>query len=153
DIYEFPSTRFVADFIGSVHMFEGKLIVDEPDYVLIRCDALGGIIYVSHGISSAPGATVWGGGRAGRISIRRPPPRAPARTHQPERGAGENAARGTVKEIAYMGDMPIYLVQVESGKTIRVTLPNVARHMDDRITWGETVYVSWHAQSPVVLTR
>ena len=52
-----------------------------------------------------------------------------------------------------MGDMSIYLVQVESGKTIRVTLPNVARHMEDRITWEETVYLSWHAESPVVLTR
>jgi putrescine transport system ATP-binding protein len=66
---------------------------------------------------------------------------------------GENVVRGTVKEIAYMGDMSIYLVQAASGKTIRVTIPNVARHNDDRITWDETVYVSWHPESPVVLTR
>ena len=33
-----------------------------------------------------------------------------------------------------MGDMSIYLVQIESGKTIRVTIPNVARHAEDRIT-------------------
>jgi hypothetical protein len=34
-----------------------------------------------------------------------------------------------------------------------VTIPNVARHAEDRITWDETVYVSWQAESPVVLTR
>ncbi|HZO24347.1 MAG TPA: ABC transporter ATP-binding protein, partial [Steroidobacteraceae bacterium] len=59
DIYEFPATRFVADFIGSVNMFEGRLIEDEPDFVRIQCDDLGGVVHVNHGISSAPGATVW----------------------------------------------------------------------------------------------
>ena len=153
EIYEFPSSRFVADFIGSVNMFEGKLIEDEPDYVRIRCDDLGGIIHVNHGISSAPDATVWVAVRPEKINISRRPPTVAGGAHQPESRAGENLARGTVKEIAYMGDVSIYLVQSDSGKTIRVTMPNVARHMEDRITWGETVYVSWHAESPVVLTR
>jgi putrescine transport system ATP-binding protein len=153
DIYEFPATRFVADFIGSVNMFEGKLIEDEPDFVRIRCEDLGGIVYVNHGISSAPDATVWVAVRPEKINISRQPPAPAGGAHQPEAGAGENMVRGTVKEIAYMGDMSIYLVQAESGKTIRVTIPNVARHAEDRITWDETVYVSWHAESPVVLTR
>ena len=153
DIYEFPATRFVADFIGSVNMFEGKLIEDEPDFVRIRSEELGGIIYVSHGISSAPDATVWVAVRPEKINISRQPPAQASGIHQPEAGPGENTVRGTVKEIAYMGDMSIYLVQVESGKTIRVTIPNVARHAEDRITWDETVYLSWHAASPVVLTR
>jgi putrescine transport system ATP-binding protein len=153
DIYEFPATRFVADFIGSVNMFEGKLIEDEPDFVRIRCEDLGGIVYVNHGISSAPDATVWVAVRPEKINISRQPPAPVGGAHQPEAGAGENMVRGTVKEIAYMGDMSIYLVQAESGKTIRVTIPNVARHAEDRITWDETVYLSWHAESPVVLTR
>jgi putrescine transport system ATP-binding protein len=153
DIYEFPATRFVADFIGSVNMFEGKLIEDEPDFVRIRCEDLGGVIYVNHGISSAPDATVWVAVRPEKINISRQPPAPADGVHQPDAGAGENVVRGTVKEIAYMGDMSIYLVQVESGKTIRVTIPNVARHAEDRITWEETVYLSWHPESPVVLTR
>jgi putrescine transport system ATP-binding protein len=153
DIYEFPATRFVADFIGSVNMFEGKLIEDEPDFVRIRCEDLGGVVYVNHGISSAPDATVWVAVRPEKINISRQPPAPAGGAHQPEARAGENTVRGTVKEIAYMGDMSIYLVQAESGKTIRVTIPNVARHAQDRITWDETVYVSWQAESPVVLTR
>jgi putrescine transport system ATP-binding protein len=153
DIYEFPATRFVADFIGSVNMFEGKLIEDEPDFVRIRSEDLGGVIYVNHGISSPPDATVWVAVRPEKINISRRPPTPGGGTHQPEAGQGENVVQGTVKEIAYMGDMSIYLVRTGSGKTIRVTLPNVARHTEDRITWDETVYVSWHAESPVVLTR
>ena len=34
-IYEFPATRFVADFIGSVNLFEGQLTEDEPDHVRV----------------------------------------------------------------------------------------------------------------------
>ena len=56
EIYEYPGTRFVADFIGSVNMFEGQVIEDEPDYTLIRSTEAGGNLYVSHGISCAPGA-------------------------------------------------------------------------------------------------
>jgi putrescine transport system ATP-binding protein len=153
DIYEFPATRFVADFIGSVNMFEGKLIEDEPDFVRIRSGELGGVIYVNHGISSAPDATVWAAIRPEKINLSRKPPSLDGSTHQPETSPEENVVKGVVKEIAYMGDMSIYLVQIASGKTVRVTIPNVARHADDRITWDETVYLSWHAASPVVLTR
>jgi putrescine transport system ATP-binding protein len=153
DIYEFPATRFVADFIGSVNMFEGKLVEDEPDFVRIRCEDVGTVVYVSHGISSPPDAKVWVAVRPEKINISRRPPAPAEGVHQSGAGQGENVVRGTVKEIAYMGDMSIYLVQAESGKSIRVTIPNVARHNDDRITWDETVYLSWHAESPVVLTR
>ena len=57
---------------------------------------------------------------------------------------------GVVKEIAYMGDVSIYLVKIDSGKTVRVTLPNIERLSDDeRILWDETVYLTWHPGSPV----
>jgi len=55
--------------------------------------------------------------------------------------------------IAYMGDVSIYLVQIDSGKTVRVTLPNIMRDAEHRITRDETVYLSWHGSSPVVLTE
>src|SRR5450432_1149663 len=66
-IYEFPASRFVADFIGSVNMFEGKLIEDEPNYVRIGSPELGGTIYVSHGISAPPEAIVWAAVRPEKI--------------------------------------------------------------------------------------
>jgi putrescine transport system ATP-binding protein len=64
----------------------------------------------------------------------------------------ENCAKGVVKEIAYMGDLSVYLVRLESGRMVRVTIPNVERHADERIVWEETVHLSWHPSSPVVLT-
>ena len=53
-IYEFPNTRFVADFIGSVNLFEGQLTEDESDYVRVACPELPAPIYVDHGVSVRP---------------------------------------------------------------------------------------------------
>ena len=142
DIYEYPTSKFVADFIGSVNMFEGRLIEDEPDHVRIRCPELGTTVFVDHGISSAPGATVWVAIRPEKIELSR---------QRPE--GAENLERGVVKEIAYMGDVSVYLVKIDGGKMVRVTLPNIERHADDRISWDETVWLSWHPTSPVVLTQ
>jgi putrescine transport system ATP-binding protein len=142
EIYEFPATRFVADFIGSVNMFEGALVEDEPDHVRVHSAELGGTIYIDHGISAAPGATVWAAIRPEKINIARGRP------------AGEdNVVRGIVKEIAYMGDMSIYLVRIDSGRLLRVSRPNIVRHAEDRISWEEPVYLSWHPSSAIVLTQ
>src|SRR5581483_2940935 len=58
DIYEFPNTRFVSEFIGNVNMFERRVVEDEPDHVLIDSPELGESIYVKHSISTAPDAIV-----------------------------------------------------------------------------------------------
>jgi putrescine transport system ATP-binding protein len=142
EIYEFPSSKFVADFIGSVNMFEGKLIEDEPNYVRIGSPELGGTIYVSHGISAPPEAVVWAAVRPEKIfmSTAAPP------------GSADNLVRGTVQDIAYLGDLSIYLVKLPTGKVVRVTQPNTSRHAE-AIAWDQQVYLSWDATSPVVVTR
>ncbi|HEY4366207.1 MAG TPA: polyamine ABC transporter ATP-binding protein [Steroidobacteraceae bacterium] len=140
DIYEYPSSKFVAEFIGNVNMFQGRMIEDLPDRVRIESPELGGIIFVDHGVSSAPDVMLWAAVRPEKINIS---------IEKPDQQ--DNVAHGVVKEIAYMGDMSVYLVQLDSGKMIRITQPNAYRHADDLITWDQSVYVHWHPSSPVVL--
>jgi len=142
EIYEFPQSRFVADFIGNVNLFGGRLIEDEPDHVLIDSPELGGQIYVGHGISAAPHAEVWVAVRPEKIQLSRARPPAP-----------HNCVAGTVKEIAYMGDMSVLLLRLDNGRTVRVTQPNTWRHADDQLTWDERVWLSWHESSGVVVTQ
>jgi putrescine transport system ATP-binding protein len=142
EIYEYPISKFVADFIGSVNMFEGRLIEDEPNFVRIQAPELSSTIYVDHGISSAPGAAVWAAIRPEKIEISRQEP-----------SAKENRAKGVVRDIAYMGDLSIYLVQIDSGKMVQVTLPNTVRQVNRRLSWDETVWLSWDASSPVILSQ
>src|SRR6478672_4862554 len=96
EIYEFPGTRFVSEFIGNVNMFEGRIVADEPDHVTIDSPELGGTIYVGHGVSTAPDAIVWAAIRPEKMVLAREPP-----------AEKVNCASGVIKEIAYMGDMSI----------------------------------------------
>jgi putrescine transport system ATP-binding protein len=141
EIYEFPGSKFVADFIGSVNIFEGKLVEDEPGYVRIASPEIGGTIHVSHGISAAPDITVWAAVRPEKILMSTLPP-----------GGTDNVVRGEVQDIAYLGDLSIYLVRLPTGKVVRVTQPNTSRHAD-AVTWDQQVYLSWDSSSPVVVTR
>ena len=144
DIYEYPNSRFVADFIGSVNMFEGRLIEDEPDYVRVESADLGGVFHVGHGVSAAPNATVWVALRPEKIRISR---------ERPD-GEGDNRAAGVVTEIAYLGDQSVYLVKLGGGRQVRVTQPNAVRQsVGGRISWDESVWLTWESSSPVVVTQ
>ncbi len=144
EIYEYPSTRFVADFVGSVNMFEGRLIEDEPDYVRVASDELGGTFHVGHGVSAAPDATVWVALRPEKIQVSR---------ERPE-GSGDNRIQGVVCEIASRGDQSVYLVRLAGGRQVRVTQPNTLRQgAGDRIRWEDPVWLSWDSSSPVVVTQ
>ena len=78
------------------------MIEDEPDHVRIESPELGGTIYVDHGVSAASDAVVWAAVRPEKIQLSVEPPQ-----------QTDNVTRGVVKEIAYMGDMSVYLVQLE----------------------------------------
>jgi putrescine transport system ATP-binding protein len=142
EIYEYPASRFVAEFIGSVNMFEGRLVEDEPSYVRIHANDLERPIYVDHGVSSAPGATVWAAIRPEKLHMTREQP-----------AGDDNWTAAVVQDIAYMGDLSVYLLRLPSGKIVRFTQPNVFRHADERVTWDEHVFLHWDPTSPVVVTK
>jgi putrescine transport system ATP-binding protein len=141
DIYEFPNSRFVADFIGSVNLTEGTLVEDEPDHVRIDCPQLGGTVYVDHGVSSPPDATLSVAIRPEKVQLSRERPEQP-----------DNVLSGVVTGIAYLGDATRYLVRLPTGFVMRVTAPNMFRH-EERLGHDEPVWLHWHASAAVVVTR
>src|SRR5688500_8651218 len=123
---------------------EGRIVEDEPDYVRVASDELGGTFHVGHGVSAAPDATVWVALRPEKILLAR---------ERPE-GDGDNRVEGVVAEVAYRGDQSIYLVKLATGRQMRVTQPNTLRQgTGDRIRWDDRVWLSWDSSSPVVVTQ
>jgi len=141
DIYEYPTSRYVADFIGTVNLYEGRIVEDEPDHVRIDVPDMGTTVFVDHGIAAPPTAEV-------AVAIR--PEKIHITPHKPLEA--ENVVRGTIQEIAYLGDNSRYLVRLETGKVLRVTRPNVYRH-GEQLAWDETVWMHWHPSSIVVVTQ
>jgi ABC-type Fe3+/spermidine/putrescine transport system ATPase subunit len=149
DLYEFPAARFVADFIGSVNMFEGTLTKDESDEATVACPELAPYpIHVPHGVSGNRDATVWVAIRPEKMTLHKDASEPP---HASERPAGSNVAKGEIRDTSYLGDISIYHVQLVSGRLIRVSRPNRSRWDQNDFSAGDMVWVSWDGSSPVVL--
>ncbi len=140
DLYEFPANRFVAQFIGAVNLFDGVVIEDEPGHARMRCDEAGCVIHVSHGVTGTLGQTVYLAIRPEKINLGHVKP-----------DAEENVAPGTVDEVAYLGNLSVYQVRLDTGRLVHVTLPNLDRHEGTIFEAGDAVYCSWGAASAVVL--
>lgn len=138
-IYEFPATRFIADFIGAVNLFEARLIEDEPDHVRLQCADLAAPMLVDHGISAPPEATLWVALRPEKIGLSHAPP-----------AASDNCAQGVIREVAYLGETSTFLVRLPSGRELRATLANRSRKGDEQFERDSTVYLSWDPANLVV---
>ena len=144
DLYEHPSNRFVAGFVGRTNFLSGQLV--EPG--VFRSD--GGLTLRYDGRSAPAG----GSAAAARSSDARR-----ALALRPERlnlGASADPARsnrvaGTVEFASYLGAIVEYYVRLSSGEILRVHAPNTGAAGDRAWALGETVHVSWPAEVGLVL--
>jgi putrescine transport system ATP-binding protein len=141
EVYEFPNSRFSAEFIGSTNLFDGRVVEDEPDHVFVETPDLSVRLYVSHGITGPLGMPV-------TISVR---PERIALTRKPPEGAF-NWGHGVVTNVAYMGGYSLYHVKLDSGKVVIANVTSLALSEIDSPGWGDEVYVRWSASAGVVLT-
>jgi len=148
DIYETPNCRFVADFIGSVNLFKGRVIEDQPDHVIIETPECKH--YVSHGITGTEGMEVHIAVRPEKMTVQRTQPLDSERENPAE--VGFNMVQGIIQDLAYLGSLTTYHVKLASGTVVKVTHTNAARHEASQLTWGDTVYVWWWGSDVVVLT-
>lgn len=149
DLYEFPNSRFVADFIGSVNLFEGVLAVDEPSHAVIRSPDLPVDIFLDHGVTGPRGGTVWAALRPEKIELHKKEGEEPPNLGDCPRGT--NAIAGVIKHEAYLGGSSTYEVEIASGRRIKVQRSNLTRWDQEDFKLGETVWLCWHACSPAVL--
>jgi len=148
EIYETPNCRFVADFIGSVNLFDGRITEDEPDHVII--DTPDGRHYVAHGITGNLGMDVSVAVRPEKIGIQIAPPALEERAAPAEHGY--NCAQGVIVAMAYFGNETSYHVRLDSGTVVKVSRTNAARHDAARLEREQRVWVWWDGADIVVLT-
>jgi spermidine/putrescine transport system ATP-binding protein len=150
NLYEFPANKFVADFIGSVNLFEGTLEVDEPDHAIVQSEELGGRIFFDHGVSGAGGEKMWVGIRPEKIELlKREEGAAPPKPEDAPSGC--NVTAGTVRQISYLGSESIYEIDLINGRRMQVSRPNLSRWDQEDFTWDDEVWLRWHGDSPVLL--
>lgn len=141
DIYEYPQSKFVAEFIGTTNIFHGIVTDEEKDTLTIESKEADVSLVVNHAAAQPVGTHLSVAVRPEKISIS---------TKKPQ-DTSKNCTKGVVKEIAYLGDMSIYHVKIPSGKIIQSAQPNLLRLSERDVKWEDEVYLTWKADNGVIL--
>ncbi|MFC5384820.1 ABC transporter ATP-binding protein [Aquamicrobium segne] len=142
EIYETPNSRFVADFVGNINLFEGRITGHSDNVVHIATNGGGAQITVENAGAITGNDEVAFAIRPEKIRISSTRPQ-----------DAVNALEGEVFDIAYLGDMTVYYVKLDDGQIIRASILNAARVIDDPLTWGDRAWISFRPDAGVVLTR
>jgi len=146
EIYEAPNSRYVADFIGDINIFEATVSsnspgVGKPGTVLLDSEGLG--VTVEQDCKAVVGNRVAFAIRPEKVRI----------TIDPPADTTTNAVSGQVWDIGYLGDFSVFLVKLADGRIMRAAQANVSRLVDRPITFDDTVWLNWRPDSGMVLTN
>ncbi|ANP88456.1 ABC transporter ATP-binding protein [Rhizobium leguminosarum] len=140
EIYEAPNSRFVADFIGDVNIFDGKVASSGNGTIEIAIDS-GFSVRVASSETPSAGSAVGFAIRPEKMRVGRTPPA----------NASVNAARGELWDIAYLGDMTVFHVKLQSGTIVKASSLNAQRSVDDPFTYDQEVWVSFDENAGILL--
>jgi putrescine transport system ATP-binding protein len=141
EIYEFPQSRFVADFVGTTNLFEGTVASCEPGLITVSCSEAGCDLLVDDVGRFTPGQKVWVALRPEKIRL----------SKQPDAVGRVNQLKGVVWELGYLGNRSTYQIKTASGKLVTVFAQNERRVSEWSIDWSDEVYVTWTADAAVLL--
>ena len=140
-LYEFPCTRYAAGFIGLVNLFDGIVVSQNDDQLLVYSEQMGGQLLVRHSQPLTAGMEVTVALRPEKIRL------------LTEHDGQPNRITGVIKEIAYLGDVSIYHAELASGLRVKFTLPNVQALAEQPLSWEQQVTLGWQSDSCGVLTQ
>jgi putrescine transport system ATP-binding protein len=142
EIYEAPGSRFVANFVGNVNLFEGT--VSSRDAAGARIASSNGLtIHAENAGGAETGKNVWFAIRPEKIKVSSRKPAV----------EGVNSVQGEIWDIAYLGDMTVYNVRLDDGRVVKTSALNSVRVMEDPLTWNDRAWISFQPDAGVVLTR
>jgi putrescine transport system ATP-binding protein len=141
EIYEFPYNRFVAEFIGTINTFKGR--------VSAVTDELTKAYSTEAGVTlTALGKQLVEEGQEIEVAVR--PEKIFVSKDKPEDN-GDVRLEGIVDDFGYLGNRSLYRIRLESGKIVLVSSQNRRRSVTRFLTWEDRVWISWHPNSAVVL--
>jgi putrescine transport system ATP-binding protein len=139
DVYEHPQSRFVAEFIGGVNLFAGRVVGYAGGMLTVSCAEADATFAVKHADGLVSGAEVTLALRPEKLEVSpQPRPELP------------NRLSGTVRAVAFRGEASSCEVELPGGKMLRVTLPNAARAAPS-LKAGDAVWLGFATQAAVVL--
>ncbi|MGD9865704.1 MAG: ABC transporter ATP-binding protein [Pseudodonghicola sp.] len=141
-IYETPNSVYVADFIGDVNIIEGTATpIGDETY---RIDWAAGQAPLQ-----AASARAFDTGDRCYLAIR--PEKVTISAERPAEAV--NAVQGKILDIAYLGNISTYHVQLPSGAVIKAQTANTRRISRRSFTWEDSVWLSWTVTGGILLAE
>jgi putrescine transport system ATP-binding protein len=144
ELYEAPASRWIAEFVGDVNLFEGQLESREAGRLAISArDA--GTIFVAEPRQPVTKTSLCVAIRPEKIKLsRRGPVSDGAATH------AINRLEGVVTDVSYLGGITTYKVKLDSGAVLRSSMANTTRIDVDAYSASHRV-VAWFTPDDCVV--
>jgi putrescine transport system ATP-binding protein len=142
EVYEFPASRFVAGFIGSVTVLQGRVETVGDDTARVLVPDFDRTVEARSVPGLSPGRPVSLALRPEKVSIHRSEPQT------------RNQVPGRVRDLAYFGKDSLYRIVLPSGALIAVHAVNARRGMETArpADWDEAVWLSFDPAAAILLT-
>jgi putrescine transport system ATP-binding protein len=147
ELYEAPHSRWVAEFVGDVNMFDGEVESREAGRLAITTRDAGTII-VAEPRQPFAKEVVSVAIRPEKVKLsRRGPVSDAASAHS------INRLEGVVTDVSYLGGLTTYKVKLDAGAVVRSSMANTARLDIDAYSAGQRVTAWFTPDDCVVLEQ
>jgi putrescine transport system ATP-binding protein len=136
ELYEAPASRWIAEFIGDVNLFDGEVKSRENNRITVATRDAGNLV-VAEPRNPITKTTVSVAIRPEKLKLsRRGPVLDAVNAH------AINRLEGVVTDVSYLGGMTTYKVRLDSGAVVRSSMANTARIDIDAYSASQRV-VAW----------
>jgi putrescine transport system ATP-binding protein len=144
ELYEAPASRWIAEFVGDINIFEGQVETREAGRLAISTRDAGTII-VAEPRAPITKTVVSVAIRPEKIKLsRRGPVSDAVNAH------AINRLEGTVTDVSYLGGLTTYKVKLDAGAVVRSSMANTARLDIDAYSPSQRV-VAWFTPDDCVV--
>ena len=144
ELYEAPYSRWVAEFVGAVNLFDGEVSSRESGRLVIASRD-GGKILVAEPRQPVTRTVVSVAIRPEKVKLSRRGPASDAATVP-----AINRLEGVVTGVGYLGGLTTYTVKLDTGAVLRSSMANTARLDIDAYGAGQRV-VAWFTPDDCVV--
>ncbi len=141
EIYEYPKSRFVADFIGTINTFDGTVRRLDDESIEIDSEELGTSVTALGQHDVSVGQKVGFALRPEKIFVGK---------NEPD-NKEDDRVKGVVYDLGYLGNLSLYRIRLANGKIVLVSSQNRRRSSTRFLEWEDEVWISWRPRSVVVL--
>ncbi len=143
-LYEEPASRWVAQFVGDINLFEGEVTAREPHRLRVSTTTAGELV------AAQPVAPI----NESKVAVAIRPEKIRLALRRPAGDAAAiNCVEGIISDASYLGGKTVYKIRLDGGAAVHAAQTNTARLDADGYGLNQRVVAWFTPDDCVVLER